>query len=265
MAVDSAKRTIAIALIISLVCSILVSVAAVSLRPVQKKNMRLDMLRNILAAGEITAKKSEADKIFREQVTPVIVELSTGKYLAEDKYDNLLNTEEFNIKRVADHVHYGRAISPATDIADIKRMPNYMPIYLVKVKGEVEKIIFPVYGKGLWSTMYGFMALGSDLNVVKGFTFYEHGETPGLGGEVDNPRWKASWKGKRVFDENFNIKIQVIKGLVDPSGANAAFQIDGLSGATITTRGIDNLVRFWLGPEGYGKYFERLREGATDE
>ena len=130
----------------------------------------------------------------------------------------------------------------------------------VKEEGEIQKIILPLYGKGLWSTMYGFMAIDKDLKTIKGFTYYEHGETPGLGGEVDNPNWKNIWKGKKAFDDDWNIKIEVIKGRVDPSSENAIYQVDGLSGSTLTTRGIDQSIKFWLGEGGYGPFFERLRE-----
>lgn len=264
MSADSTKKTIAIAIIISLVCSVLVSVAAVSLRPVQIKNMRLDRLQNILMAAGIEAEKGEVEEVYRDRITPIIIELETGEELHEKAFDRFLNIEDFDIKKVAGHADYGKAIPPERDLAGIKRMPKFMPVYLVKSDGLTERIIFPLYGKGLWSTMYGFMALDRDLRTIKGFTFYEHGETPGLGGEVDNPRWKATWKGKLAFDKEWNVRIQVIKGEVDPGSREANYQIDGLSGSTLTTRGVDSLVRFWLGPDGYSPYFKRLRGDLSD-
>ena len=110
--------------------------------------------------------------------------------------------------------------------------------------------------------MYGFVALDRDLTTVKGFTFYEHGETPGLGGEVDNPSWKASWVGKNIYNATGNLKIEVIKEKVNPDNKDAIYQVDGLSGATLTTRGINNLVRFWLSADGYGPFIENLRSGG---
>jgi Na+-transporting NADH:ubiquinone oxidoreductase subunit C len=110
----------------------------------------------------------------------------------------------------------------------------------------------------LWSTLYGFLALDSDLKTIRGITFYEHGETPGLGGEVDNPRWKAQWKGKMAYDDNMKILIEVLKGQVDPTSPQAGHQIDGLGGSTITTRGVHNLVRFWLGENGYKPFLSNI-------
>ena len=135
-----------------------------------------------------------------------------------------------------------------------------MVVYLAMQGGSMEKIILPVYGKGLWSTLYGFIALDRDLKTIRGITFYEHAETPGLGGEIDNPRWKNIWNGKQAFDEKGNLRIKVIKGIVDTSRQAAKYQIDGLSGATRTTHGVNALVRFWLGSDGYGPFLNKLVE-----
>src|SRR5690606_33924929 len=124
---------------------------------------------------------------------------------------------------------------------------------------ETSKIIIPVKGYGLWSTLYGFMALETDVNTVVGLVFYEHGETPGLGGEVDNPNWRAKWVGKEVYDENGNVAISVIKGTVDPGAPQAIHQVDGLSGATLTARGVHNMLHFWLGESGYKSFLANFK------
>ncbi len=150
------------------------------------------------------------------------------------------------------------------DIASIKRREKYAKVYLVEHNGVVETIILPVHGYGLWSTLYGFVALNKDANTVAGFGFYEHGETPGLGGEVDNPKWKGQWPGKKIYDlgESQTPKISLVKGSVDVSKPGAEYKIDGLSGATLTSRGVTNLLHFWLGDNGFQKYLNRVREGA---
>ena len=108
--------------------------------------------------------------------------------------------------------------------------------------------------------MYGFIALDKDLITVSGITFYAHGETPGLGGEIDNPRWQKIWRGKQAYDPQGDLTIEVLKGKVDPSSANAEHQIDGLSGATLTTRGVDHMTKYWLGDNGYGLFLKNMRE-----
>ena len=129
-------------------------------------------------------------------------------------------------------------------------------------RGELDKIILPIRGYGLWSTLYGFMALESDGNTIAGLGFYEHGETPGLGGEVDNPRWKSIWPGKLVYQGN-DVAIEVLKGAVRADSDQAQWQVDGLSGATLTTKGVDNLVKYWLGEQGFKPLLDNLRQGEV--
>ena len=129
---------------------------------------------------------------------------------------------------------------------------------------QLQQLILPVHGKGLWSTMYGFVSLASDLTTVRGFSFYEHGETPGLGGEIDNPNWKQQWQGKRIYGENGELRIEVVKGTVDKNDPNAVFKADGLAGSTLTARGVDNLLKYWLGEDGYQPFLERLAKQGMD-
>ncbi len=123
-------------------------------------------------------------------------------------------------------------------------------------------MILPVRGYGLWSTLYGFLALESDGNTIAGLGFYEHGETPGLGGEVDNPRWKAQWPGKEVYEDGDPV-IRLIKGSVDPNAANAEHKVDGLAGATLTSKGVTNLLQFWLGERGFKPFLDNLKSGEV--
>jgi len=265
MSNDSTSKTIIVALGVCLVCSILVATTAVSLSGRQQANKKRDKIKNILMAGDLLEDNKDVEEIYKEKIKGEIIDLETGEIISEDQYNKTLNVEDFDIKRVADHPKYGKKLSSEIDIAQIKKMPKFMTIYEVRNLDQVEKYILPVYGYGLWSTLYGFLALGKDLKTVKGITFYEHGETPGLGGEVDNPRWKGLWKDKIAFDDEWNVKLTVIKGLVDPSGPDAKYQVDGLSGSTITTRGVDKLVKFWLSDNGYGPFLANQREGMKNE
>jgi len=259
MSKETTSKTVAVAIGVCLVCSVLVSSAAVSLKGKQDENKKLDRLKNILVVGDLYSARADIGKIFRENIVPLIIELESGSVVPEERFDSLLNTDDFDLIQVANSSRYGRAIPAAKDIAGIKRQPKYMIVYKVVKNGTVEKIILPIYGKGVWSTMFGFIALGGDLKTVEGFSFYDHGETPGLGGEVDNPRWKQSWVGKKAFDKEGNVAIRILKGTVDPDNPKAKYQIDGISGASLTFRGVNNLVRYWLGEDGYGPYLKKLR------
>ncbi|WP_366931884.1 NADH:ubiquinone reductase (Na(+)-transporting) subunit C [Moritella sp.] len=167
-------------------------------------------------------------------------------------------------KRAAKNPDLSSALTRQQDIASIKRTANVMPVYLVSRDKQLDKVILPVHGYGLWSTLYGFLALENDLNTVVGFGFYSHGETPGLGGEVDNPKWKSVWPGKKIYAEgSMEPKISLVKGMIDPSAAGSEFKIDSLSGATITSNGVTNLVQFWMGENGFATFLTNLKAGEN--
>lgn len=259
MSDDSISRTLTVTLVVCFVCSVLVASAAVSLRGIQEKNKKTDKIKNILEAGQLYTEGSDVLELYDEKVEPVLIELATGNKIPKSQFTDELSVDSFDIKSMSNSPRLGIDVPPTTDIAGIRRKPKYMVVYMVKENDRVNKIIFPVYGKGLWSTMYGFIALGADLTTIEGLTFYEHGETPGLGGEIDNPRWKSSWRGKAAFDKNGNTAISVIKGKVLADKPQAIHQVDGLSGATLTGRGVDHLIKYWLGKEGYGPFLQKTR------
>jgi Na+-transporting NADH:ubiquinone oxidoreductase subunit C len=152
-------------------------------------------------------------------------------------------------------------LEKADDKIKIRRREHYSFVYLVNDDQGLSKVILPIRGYGLWSTLYGFLALESDLNSVAGIGYYQHGETPGLGGEVDNPNWKAKWTdNKRVYGADGAVKLTVLKGSVTAGSADENYQVDGLSGATLTTNGVDNMIKFWLGDSGFGPFLKNLKE-----
>jgi Na+-transporting NADH:ubiquinone oxidoreductase subunit C len=254
---DTLKNIIGVALLVCLVCSVLVSVAYVALKPKQEANQKLEKLRNVLIAGDLMKEKIDIEGTFSEKIEPALIDLKTGEQLPKDKMTGLLAPETFDVKKVAKTPELSRPLTAAEDIAKIRRIPTQMMVYFVKDGDSYSRVIFPIYGSGLWSVLYGFISIDKDLKTIRGFTIYEHGETPGLGGEVDNVRWKESWKGKIVFDETGKYDFKVIKGQVPPGTNN---EIDGLSGATLTTRGVDNMIHFWFGPNGYAPFLESLKK-----
>ncbi|MCH7920855.1 MAG: Na(+)-translocating NADH-quinone reductase subunit C [Planctomycetes bacterium] len=260
MSQDSTLRTFQVATGICLVCSLFVSTAAVMLAPRQGENKRLDRIKNVLMAGHLEEAGKSAGQIYRERVEDRWVNLTTGDFVPDDQLADLPDPNEFDIKAMMMDSFHGEDIPADEDIARIKRRPKNMVVYVVKEGQRLQQVILPIYGKGLWSTLYGFLALKDDMRTVSGIAFYEHKETPGLGGEVDNAGWKASWRDKLALSEEGSVVIEVIKGRVDPESEQAHRQIDGLSGATITTRGVDQLVKYWLGEYGFGPFLKRLRE-----
>lgn len=253
---DSIKSTITVALLLCLVCSIIVSGAAVLLKPMQQANKALDKKTNILVAAGIETEGQDVNVLF-EQFTPKVIDLDTGRYVSD------VDATTYDQRKASKDPKQSDALSGEDDIASINRRAKYATVYLLEKDGQLDRIILPVKGYALWSTLYGFLALEADGNTVAGLGFYEHAETPGLGGEIDNPRWKALWPGKKMFDANGTLAVDLIKGSVDPSNPKAIHQVDGLSGATLTTNGVENLLVFWLGENGFGPYLNNLRAGGA--
>lgn len=253
---ESTGKIILVAVSLCLACSVVVSTAAIQLKERQTQNKILDVKKNILlAAGLLSSPKSSKEEIETAygKIEEKIIDLSTGEYV-----DNM-DIASYNERAAAKDPSRNVVLPAAQDIAGIKSTAKLKKVFFVKENEQITTIILPVHGKGLWSTMYGFLALAPDTTTVKGFGYYEHGETPGLGGEVDNPKWKASWVGKKVLARNYEPAIEVVKGSVDKSGPNADYQVDGLSGATITSVGVTNSLVFWLGENGYMKFLEKFR------
>ena len=247
---ESVKKTVTVALVLCLVCSVVVSAAAVVLRPVQAVNEKANMQMNILAAAGMYDPTQSIQSQF-QQISSRLVDLETGAFIAE------LDAEAFDQRRAAKDPEFARVLSSAEDIASIKRQSRIAKVYLVETEGQIDKIILPIHGYGLWSTLYGFMALEGDGNTVAGLGFYEHAETPGLGVEVDNPNWKSQWPGKQVYDAD-GVAIRLVKGGADRSDA---YGVDALSGATLTSRGVDNLLKFWLSDSGFKPFLDNVKQG----
>ena len=251
--------TFVFAALVCAVCGVLVSSAAVALKPMQDANVEMERQRNVLLAAGLMQPgeklgKEEIDARFAN-IEDVMIDLATGQ---ED--ENADPSAYLRAKVLADPELSKQA--PANP-AGIPRIPLEMPIYKVlSESGDLEMVVLPIEGKGLWGTLIGFIALSPDTETVKGLTFYSHKETPGLGGEVDNPRWKALWQGRQAFDENWEPALEVIKGQAGPP-AEDPHRVDGLSGATITSRGVTHLLEFWLGDKGFGTYLENLRSGGA--
>jgi Na+-transporting NADH:ubiquinone oxidoreductase subunit C len=238
------------------VCSVFVAGAAVLLKDAQEANAILDRQQKVLGVAglvdrdeELTAEETASR--FDKSIKAVVVDLETGK--ATDIDPKTFDQQAEKSDPANSHE------APPND-AKVLRLPNHGLVYQVVDGGEVSEVIIPIEGKGLWSTLYGYLALDKDANTIKGITFYKHGETPGLGGEIENPRWQALWPGRKAYDDNGKPKISVKKGQAG-SPEEDPYNVDGLSGATLTSRGVTHLLHFWLGENGFGPYLEHFRSG----
>jgi len=239
----------------------MVSVAAVTLKSRQEHNQVLDRERNVLAVSGLTkpgetVSDAKVSEIFKNNITPKFVNLKTGKYATPDEVG--VGYKQYDQRKAAasDDLGYKAPENPSR----IARLPKYALIYEVMNKsGKLDKLVLPVEGYGLWGTLYGYLALEQDANTIAGLTFYEQKETPGLGGEVDNPAWKALWPGRKAFGKNGKVRIHVKKGKAGPPSQDP-YAVDGISGATLTSNGVTHLLQFWLGPNGFGPFIDNYNQ-----
>ena len=237
-----------IPLIACIACAVVVSFTAVSVRFEQNLNKENEKKEKILAAAGIstTSVKEEFEKI-----KTLYVDFQSNELVSvEDSYDHIKASMSLE----------GSSLVPKEDdIAILKRRENIAPLYVwYDSENKIQKVVLPIRGYGLWGTLYGYLSLDSDLNTIKGIEYYDHKETPGLGGEVDNPAWKSDWNGKKVYSDEGNVMLYVTKG---PSTND--YEIDGISGATLTSNGVTNMIKYWLGSDGFGPVLQKSRsEGA---
>jgi Na+-transporting NADH:ubiquinone oxidoreductase subunit C len=235
--------------------SVIVSAVAVALKGRQDENRRLDKIKNVLSVAGLMEpgqkmSREEINRVFEERIEPRVVNLASGKRV--DGVDALA----YDPRKAAKDTSTSEPVPE--NKAKVRRVPNDEVIFLLKSGDAIEGIILPIHGYGLWSTLYGFLALDADANTIRGITYYQHGETAGLGGEVDNPRWKALWPGRKAFDDSGDVAIRVIKGHAGPPEEDP-YEVDGLSGATITSNGVSNMLDFWLGKNGFTNYLATYR------
>lgn len=257
-AAESPAKTLLVALLVCLVCSSVVAGSVVLLRPRQLANLERERQARVL---EIVADAPGLTDLLSDvgpaRLEARVVELETGAYA------DGLDPATYDAREAARDPERSTALPDDRDLAGIGRRPDYATVYLARDAGGVRLVVLPVYGSGYTSTLYGYLALDPDGVTVRGLSFYEHGETPGLGGQIDTAEWSALWPGKRVRDASGELRIEVVQGSVDPADPEAVFQVDGISGATRTGRGVTRLLRFWLGPDGFEPYLRRLRAEET--
>ncbi|TYK65924.1 Na(+)-translocating NADH-quinone reductase subunit C [Colwellia echini] len=254
-------KTVGFVLAVCVVCALLVSFSAVQLKPLQQANKLLDQQTKILEASGLLAVALEQENIktagsadksivdtYNNRVEAKMIDLDSGEFIEGDviNFDERRNARDQSL-----------SIKPENDIAGINRRSNTAVIYLIKDNaGEIDTVVLPIVGSGLWDLMYGYVGLEADLNTVKSVIYSDHKETPGLGAEVLNPKWKALWPGKKIYNEAGDVEIRLVKG-----GAKASdvYGVDALSGATLTSNGVTHTLQFWFGEEGYKPFITNFR------
>lgn len=253
---DNPVNTVLVAGVLCLVCSAIVSVAAIGLKPVQEKNKALDKKKNVLIAAGLMKRgeKKDVEATFKALIDDRIVDFTTGQDVTAEYGQDV---EKFDAEGQTEVAGAHAVLTPEQDLAQIKKRENRGHVYIVKTSEQDAspvRYVFPIRGRGLWSTVKGFLALDASLQTATGITFYEDQETPGLGGEINSAAFQNQWPEKVVLDNGNNVVLRIVKN------ASKNSEIDALSGATITSNGVQNAVVYWLGAEGYGKFIAAARQ-----
>jgi Na+-transporting NADH:ubiquinone oxidoreductase subunit C len=260
---DSPRRAILVVLLTALVCSGLVSAAVVVLRPIQLNNQMLDRSRNIMQlTGLLPADREIEDDNMLELYKSLdlrIIDIDAASY------DGEIDPNTFSERQALADPDRSIAIPSNQDQAKLGRRSRFAPLYMVWNKDKLDRVILPVRGSGMWSMLYGYIALEPDLNTISGMTFYEQNETPGLGDQITHAHWLEQWKGRQIYDYEGNPRFRINEGTVEPDSATAEFEVDALTGATVTANSVTNLMHYWFGPHGYQPFLLALREQPPEK
>jgi Na+-transporting NADH:ubiquinone oxidoreductase subunit C len=253
---DSPLKAFGVVAATALVCSVLVTVAAVTLQPIQRAYQDLERIRFIVSITGVMQSVDEMSElevisIFRD-LDARIVDLDLGVF------DESFNPDTFDTRNLATDPQFSTIIPADQDVARLGTRARLATVYLVRDGDELRRIILPVYGQGMWSTIYGFIALESDLTTIAEMTIYEQGETPGIGDAILRSDWQARWRGRKLYDEQNSFRFSIAGGTIRSDSTDAAYTVDGLAGATVTTDGVMNLIRFWFGPSGFAPFLENF-------
>ncbi|ANB90997.1 Na(+)-translocating NADH-quinone reductase subunit C [Moraxella ovis] len=259
---NSNVSTAVTALILCLVCSVMVSAVAVGLKSKQQENARLDLNKNILMAADMYDPETDSSSVIPERFADFdvrLVNLQTGKFATDQEISaaGINDVDGYDVSKAARTPYLSTSL--VDDIAKIGGKPNFAKVYLAKdANGEIDQIVLPIHGAGLWGPIFGLLTLDKDLNTVKGVNFYQHKETPGLGSRIEEPQWQETWVDKELYNEDGSRKIAVVK-----AGTAREGQVDGISGATLTIRGVNNLLQYWIGEDGYKPFLDNLKAGQA--
>lgn len=250
---DSRTKTFVVAFLVAAVSSVAVAVTAVSLKPLQDANVEAE--RQTRMAEMLASVPGLADilgEVDADTLETRVVDLMTGTYVED------IDASTLDTAAVAADPERSVALAEADDIAGIGRRPNLAPVHIVRQGDDLLLVVLPVYGTGYQSTIRAYLALEGDLNTIAAISIYDQAETPGLGTRIAEPAWQALWAGKRIADDSGAIRIGVVRG-----AAGSEYEVDGITGATRSGMGVSNLVRFWLGPDGFGPFLANLRAGRA--
>lgn len=214
------------------IVGIALAATSISLKPLQKENIRKEKMQNILASINVSTDRDGAEELFDTIIKKQLVLKADGSEVE--------GTSAFN-------VDLAKELKKSND-------ERLNPLYIAEKDGKTFYIL-PLRGKGLWGPIWGFVSLEDDANTVFGAKFDHKGETPGLGAEIAQDFFSEQFKGKKIMDNGTFKSIAVVKG-----NSEGAYQVDGISGGTITSNGVDEMLQDCI--SNYISYFKSLGGNA---
>lgn len=259
MAKDSPRYAILVIILTALVCSSLVSAAVVMLRPIQLNNQLLERSQNVM---QLTGLLEPGLKLDDDEALRLYKSLDIRLVdIDRAQFDETIDPQNFDKRRAVNDPELGTGVPAELDLARLGRRSRYAPVYIVWNGQDFQRIILPVRGAGMWSMLYGYVALEPDLNTIAGMTFYEQNETPGLGDQITHEHWLEQWQGRQIYDDRGEPWFSVSsEGAVQPGTETARYQVDALTGATVTGNAVTSMIRYWFGAHGYRAFLESLHD-----
>lgn len=246
---ESRVKTIVMAFLVSAICGVMVSGATVLLRPIQAANWATEEQARIAALVQGIPGMAALLESSGGALSTVVVDLDRGR-AAEDVTPDTLESV------LADPARW-TVLTPEQDLAGLGQRPDYAQIFLLRAEdGALSLVLLPVSGQGYGGRIDAVLALSGDLNTVAGLAVTSQSETPGLGGRIEEAAWQAGFAGTQMRDPAGEVRFRVAQG-----AAGGPYEVDGITGATRTGRGVTGMMRFWLGPEGYGPLLDAMARG----
>lgn len=258
---DSPLKAILVVLGTAFVCSLLVTVAVVRLQPIQRAYQDLERNRFIVAiSGLVDPDQELTDGEVVDQFQELVVRLVD---IDGGRYDDSMNPLSFDQRQAASNPDMSTSIPADLDTVSLSRRSRYATVYVVGDADDPQRIILPMHGQGMWSTVYGYLALDGDLDTIAAVTFYEQGETAGIGDKILDRGWQDKWQGRALNDDSGVLAFRVAEGAVAAGSPGAVNQVDAIAGATMTTNAVTAMVQYWFGPHGFGPFLDNLRAGTA--
>ncbi len=227
--------TIIYIIVLVVVVGTALAFTAISLKPRQQANADADKMRQILASVSVEVPESETIEAYNKYIT--------ATFVVDEQGNRVEGVDAFTVD-----------VAKQSKTAAASRL---LPVYQCTLADGAVKYIMPMYGAGLWGPIWGYMSVDDNGRTIYGAYFAHQGETPGLGAEIEKPAFSGQFAGKQIIKDGRFVPVQVVKAGQVPVGSDADY-VDGVSGGTITSKGVGAMIDNCLVP--YSAFLESLNK-----